>query len=128
MTLLKLKKQGYEGTDADIGISLYEYGIIWKLIKEDNEYRFYFKTNGEETARKCLFDWSTIGAGIDIWDEFNWIEEKDKISLLSFLGMTEDEFNGQSLPYKINDLVKYFGIANVFGDSSYSFPITTKQY
>ena len=128
MNLSELKKKGYEGTDVNIGISLFEYGMVWKHIKEDNEYRFYFKVNAEEEANKCLFDWSTIGADIDFWEEFDWINPKDKRSLLSLVGMTEDEFNGQSLPYKIKDLVKCFGIANVFGDSSYSFPITSNQY
>ncbi len=123
MYLSELK--GYEGTDTDLGTSLYEYGLAWKFIKKENEYRFYYKVNVAEKANDCVFDWATVNADIDFWEEYDWVSKND---LLSFLGLTENEFNKLPLPVKISDLVSHSGFENVFGSCYNSFSITTNQY
>ncbi len=126
MYLSQLK--GCTGTDVDLATSLYEYGLVWKYIKKEDEYRFYYTVIREEEPNKCKFDWGCVSASIDFWEEYSWVNDDDKVSFLNFVGMTIDEFNDQELPYKINDLVSYYGYENVFGSCYDGFSITTNQY
>lgn len=101
----ELKKLGFKGIDADLETSIFEYGLCW--LDRDDDYLFYHKI---ETG----FDWSTINKNIHFWEEFDWV---DKEQFLSFIGVTEKNFNIMPLPYAISDLLNYYGYQNVFGSS-----------
>ena len=109
----------YEGIDADLETSLFEYGLIWKLT--DGEYKFIYgvgyNDDGQEYNR---FDWATEEAETDPKEEWNFAEW-DKVC--SFVGQTEAEFFAQPLPQIVFDLISYYGHENVFGSSYYPFAI-----
>lgn len=126
MYLSQLKE--YTGTDIDLGISLYRYGMAWKYIKKDHAYKFYFKADHGKEPNDYRFDCITLDANIDVWKEYNWITEEDKISLFETMDYTEKEFNKLPFPEKINDLFGYYGADDIFGGSNNPFPITTNQY
>ena len=109
----------YDGVDADLETSLFEYGLIWKLT--DGEYKFIYgvgyNDDGQEYNR---FDWATEEADIDPKEEWDFA---DWGAVCSFVGQTEAEFFSQPLPQIVFDLISYYGCENIFGSSYYSFAI-----
>jgi len=109
----------YEGIDADLETSLFEYGLIWKLT--DGEYKFIYgvgyNDDGEEYNR---FDWATEEADIDPKEEWNFADWGD---ICFFVGQTETKFFAQPLPQIVFDLILYYGYENIFGSSYYPFAI-----
>ena len=101
-----------EGPDADIETSLFEYGLAWILSNDGKEYRFWsgIRHDGSYYDR---FDWGDLNADLDVYKEFDWANFD---SVLSFVGLTKDEWDEMDLPYKISDLVSYYGRENVFGE------------
>lgn len=121
--LTELESQGFEGIDASLETSLFEYGIAWKE-KENGEFHFYYgagihEVDGTEYEFN-LFDWSDMSREdfIDMLDS-EWFE-LDKV--LSSNGMTRDEMI-DSFPYSVFDCIQYYGIENVMGSSYYPFKI-----
>jgi len=97
------------GTDASVETSLFEYGLAWYESAVDNDFHFIAKIADEP----MLFDWADFGKDIDLKEEFNWVDWED---ILSFTGMSEEEWFGQALPFKIFDLIGYYGTINVIGE------------
>jgi len=110
-TITKLEQNGYIGTDACLDTSLFEYGLAWK--EDDNQIEFIYGIGLEETAYN-RFDRCTFNLDLDIKEEFDWADFSE---VESFTGMTSTEWDDLPLPFKINDLVKYYGFENVFGSS-----------
>ena len=110
-TITKLEQNGYIGTDACLATSLFEYGLAWK--EDDNQIEFIYGIGLEETEYN-RFDRCTFDLDLDIKEEFDWADFSE---VESFTGMTSTEWDDLPLPFKINDLVKYYGFENVFGSS-----------
>ena len=109
----------YDGVDADLEISLFEYGLIWKLT--DGEYKFIYGVGYNDDGQEYnLFGYATEDADTDPREEWGFAEW-DKIC--SFVGQTETEFFSQPLPQIVYDLISYYGYENVFGSSYYPFAI-----
>ena len=118
-TIEKYENEGYQGNDASLEISLFEYGLIWK--EEENEYLFIYgvHTNGEEYS---LFDWGCISKDIYIKKEFDWVDWK---GVLSFVGENEEDYLKHSIPLIVSDLLSYYGYENVFGSAYSPFEIVS---
>jgi hypothetical protein len=114
-TIAKLTTLGFEGTDAGLDYSLFEYLMAWK--NDGTDWHFIYST-GIST-----FDNGTFAVGTDWKEEFNWINKNDLKQMLSYLGMTEVEFEELPFPHKVSDISQYFGVENVFGSSYGSFCI-----
>lgn len=117
--------EGYEGIDADLATSLFEYGLIWKkgIEEHENDYLFIFGIKVNDHGEYILFDWANLDINTDVIDEYNWIDEDDWKQVFRFVGLNKDEFFDRDLPFVIYDLVQYYGYANIFGSSYYPFKI-----
>ena len=109
-TISELEKEGYEGVDASLSISLFEYGMIWKQTPEEYEFIFGIKTvDGYYSEfRICTFPVNT-----DPEEEFNWVEWDD---VCSWAGCGMDLFK-ESFTDCVNSLFRYYGYNCVFGES-----------
>ena len=106
-TIEKYKKEGYEGCDASLEISLFEYGIIWKRdVDGDNDWLFIYNINEEEERYDC--GW------IDKIDE---LDNLDFNEVARFCGMTKEEWLKTELPRQVYDMFIYYGYENVFGST-----------
>ena len=104
-----LETQGFEGSDASLSESLFEYGLAWREV--DNEYLFIHR---HPNCVGC-FDRSTFKKDLDVQKEFNWIKWGE---ITSYLGVDDlEEWLTFPLPHKISDLVSYHGYENIFGTS-----------
>lgn len=119
-----MKRQDYDhtqltGTDVDIEISLKDYGFAW--IETDTEYLIYYGigiTNNEygETEYNC-FDFATIDKSLDIYKEYNWIDQDDWDKIYAYAGIDKEQFDDTPLIYRIHELVCYYGFENIFSTS-----------
>ena len=109
--IAKIEQNGYIGTDACLAISLFEYGLAWK--EDNNQIEFIYGIGLEETEYN-RFDRCTFDLDLDIKEEFDWADFSE---VASFTGMTSTDWDNLPLPFKIYDLVRYYGFENVFGSS-----------
>ena len=110
MKLTDFKKY-YQGFDASLSISLFEYGFIYSYTDplSKGDLRVWFKVLGK------TFDWADFRKDLDFWKEFNWIDENSKKGFLSYLGIDEKSFNSEPLENKINWAASYYGYENIYG-------------
>jgi hypothetical protein len=111
-TLSELKKQGFEGCDISLEISLFEYGLVckkhpdgdiqcWYGLGADNSYNYNKFDSGHITEKEIK---NTLNE--------SWFDKK---SFLSFVGCTEEEWLVRWCGNKISDLIEYYGYENIFG-------------
>lgn len=98
-----------EGTDADIEISLKEYGFAW--IENEKETLFYYGISFNNEYDR--FDFCIFSNDMNIKEEFDWGDWK---AINSFTGVDIDEV---PLVWQIYDLNQYYGYENVFGSKSW---------
>lgn len=110
-SISKLEKAGFTGPDASLDVSLYEYGLAYKVT--NNEILFIYGTQYgyNEYIR---FDRCTIKTDIDIQEEYNWA---DLPAVHSTIGYSNKDWNALPLEQQITDLLNYYGYENVFGSS-----------
>jgi hypothetical protein len=110
------EKEGYEGMDAGLEVSLFEYGLIWKL-EENEEFRFIYGIERNGTGDYSVFDWYTLDQNTNIINYYDWV---DFDSIVNFTGSESiEEWNKTELPLKIYDLIQYYGVFNIFGGYGY---------
>lgn len=109
--------RGFDGIDASLETSLFEYGLIWKKEKKDYKFIYGFANNCSEYY---LFDYATIPITTNIADEYNFA---DLNAVANFVGMKLDEWLNSALPNKIFDLIAYYGVESIFGSSYNPFMI-----
>ena len=108
--------RGFEGPDADIATSLFEYGLAWKKIKKE-EFIFIYGVNVKEKDHDIVYNRFDIGFMtkkdyLSLINE-NWVKLD---SVLNFCDCTrESAENG--FPYFVHDLIMYHGTENIFGTS-----------
>jgi len=121
--------EGYEGIDADLATSLFEYGLIWKkgIEGHENDYHFIFGVGVNNYDEYNLFDWGDLDINTNVINEFNWIDDDDWKQVFRFVGLDKNEFFDRDLPFIVYDLVQYFGTINIFGGSYYPFKIKESE-
>jgi hypothetical protein len=102
-----LKEQGFQGMDASLKESLFEYGLAWRELP-DGEFLFVHR----HTSMPKRFDRTTLNVKNDLKKEFDWINWAD---VASFTGTPFENWLDLSFPHKISDLINYYGVENVFG-------------
>lgn len=118
-----LEAQGWAGSDVSLSISLFEYRFAWRYIhphqsKDGDELLIIFGLAGNRFGR-CAFK-----RDLDVRKEWGWaFGADDKLSFLSTIGCTEQQFDELELHEKINSLYHYFGVENIFGSGKYGFQI-----
>ncbi len=108
-TIALLDAQGFEGPDASLTESLFEYGLAWRELS-DNEILFVHRNS----SMQGRFERTTFKADLDVQKEFNWVSWD---SVMSCIGVNLAEWLTFPLPYKIQDLVSYYGEMEIFGES-----------
>ena len=115
--LSKLEAQGWQGTDASLATSLFEYGFAWRWIDptmnpDGDELLTIHKVPGQRGG----FDRNGFSKYLDLRKEWGWaFTEENEKSFLDTMGMTREEFDEQELPRRICDLFQYHGSENIFG-------------
>ena len=114
---MKQIKKEYEwvGTDCDIETSLFEYGII--ICKNPHcdtidEYYYIYKIDSDNFSTGYIQE-SEIN---NLMLEDNWLETSD---VLSFTGVSLEEWINQPLIHKLSDLISYYGYENILGSEYY---------
>lgn len=118
------EKQGFQGIDVSLEISLFEYGLIWVKNKEctaDNEFLFIYGVNGNSENSYNEFQYTTFDSGYmtkkDFAESF-YFEDENLKSIESYTGQTKNELI-DNFPNSISDIESYHGIENIFGSSYY---------
>lgn len=118
-TLEDYEKEGYQGQDASLDISLYEYGLIWKQEKDDIKFIYGIGT-GFPDGNYNKFDYGFVPINVNPKEEWNWANWDE---LADHESMFVDELLEMQLPDLVNALVSYYGYENVFGTSTGGFEI-----
>lgn len=109
----------FSGTDAGLDISMLEYGLAWTGPDADGDYLFRYAVVWDSKGDTTAYHSGRFSADCDIWAEFDWIKPDNRASFLAFLGMSQEDFDAQALPYRIADLLRYYGHLNIFGEAYY---------
>jgi hypothetical protein len=119
MNFQQLQDEGYQGNDASLEISLFEYGLIWK--EDGNDFRFIFgverKRNEYGEYDFCSFDWGCVAKDTDPKEEWNWVKWED---VFNFCGQDNFSF---PLPHIVSDLIAFYGREEIFGSAYHPFSI-----
>ena len=124
-TLKEYEDKGFEGIDASLDISLYEYGLIWVKGIEGHEkdYHFVFGVRCDNEGNFTKFDWADIAIDCNPEKEWDWAEW-DNVADCS--GVSKEDLLSYSLPMIVETLVGYYGYENVFGSAYYPFEIVNE--
>jgi hypothetical protein len=114
--------KNYDGTDASIETSLFEYSLIWAkgIEGHENDYHFIYGVGTDESGNYNGFDWSDVPIDCDPLKEWSWI---DLQAILSFVGMEQEEWLKMPIPFIVYDLIAYYGHEEILGSSYYPFEI-----
>lgn len=115
-----LEAQGWEGVDVDLGISLYDYGLVWRTLPEENRTLFLFNVSYSVNDSKSLFARDSFDNDTNFREKFDWINWP---GFLGTMGLDEEEWLDQSIGLKVYDLLNYVGYANVFGKGHFLFNV-----
>ena len=118
-TLTTLETEGYEGIDANLGISLFEYGLIWKL--NNGIYTFIYGVGVDNKGNFNNFDCGSFEEKLNFKENFNWAEFEEVESNIG------EKLENLSLPEKIKALVDCYGYLCVFGSAYYPFQIVDED-
>lgn len=122
----------YDGVDANLETSLYEYGLIWIKGTEGHEkdYHFIYGVSVRESEAGDMeyyqFDWGDIPIDCDLMKEFDWVDWNEVLKCMGLDGVEIIEYLKNDIPSIISDLLSYYGYENVFGSSYYPFEIDRK--
>lgn len=111
----KFNMNNIEGQDASIEESLFQYGLAWILSEDKTEYKIYYGIHIDNNGYYDRFDFTFISADLDVYNEYDWID--DWSGIYSFTGLSGVEFKELPLMDKISTLVGYYGYQNIFGTS-----------
>ncbi len=112
-TFSLLKRQGFQGTDASLSISLLEYGLAWRELPD--EWLFIYRGADD------LFHRTTVSKNTNIIREYDWVDWPEFLNTMGdgdaalLPDISQAEWFKNSLPWKIADLINYHGVENVFG-------------
>lgn len=117
VTLELLEAQGWQGADASLAESLFEYGLAWRQFDppyEGDDYGFIYEITGRRPLR---FDRCGMSSQVDLYREHNWLDDNDWANLYRTHGMTRAKWDAQPFPIRIGDLLRQWGRENIIGDS-----------
>lgn len=103
-----LKVQGFDGPDASLAESLFEYGLAWRDL--GNEWLIIYR-------HPCLdkrFERTTLSKDTNPRKEWNWVKWAD---VAGFAGQAETWPDDADLLSVVEMLISYYGGEEVFGSS-----------
>ena len=121
--IMKKSLKKFIGTDINLEISLFEYGLICTPYKKNNYQDEYFciYRQGENFGTGYIreSDLNSLMYGEDC------MRNKDIFDLLDYVGSQLDEWFELPFIQKLSDLLSYYGSENIFGTDYY--PSTEKE-
>ena len=109
----------YEGIDASLDISLFEYGLIWGKNEHCSNDEFHFIWGiGHDGA--C---YTTFGHGYFTKRDYNELLDEDWFDKSAIVESCGADYLTDNFPYGIYDAVMYWGSDNIFGTEYYPFHI-----
>lgn len=111
-TIKQLETEGWQGSDLCLAISLFEYGLVWRVT--ETEIEFIHRLDRGHTPyhyNRCSYPLTT-----DVYKEWNWVYWD---ALFNCQGTSQEEYDAESLAYKIFDLFRYYGDEEIFGTVYY---------
>ena len=118
-TLTTYESEGYEGIDASLAISLYDYGLIWKEDDTKGSYLCIYGVEANGKGGYNTFDYAYISME-DLAGE-SWINWE---ALSDYAGADVLEAVKANDPAALYDILSYYGCENVFGASYAQFTIS----
>lgn len=110
-TLEKLESFGFSGIDVSLEISLFDYGLVWKKLK-NGDFLFIYSIGEKQ------WDRITVNPSNFIESDLDWISNEHWNGFLRTNGYSEKRvFDERDFGYKIFDLIQYFGYEEIFGFS-----------
>jgi hypothetical protein len=110
------------GIDVDIEISLHEYGFAYE--DKGDEIRIWLGIDCNEVGYD-KFDWLDLPKNTDILKEFDWVDIND---VLSFTGMSLNDWLELPLWMKFHDLVQYYGYIEFINYSMCPYKFENNQF
>ena len=107
----KLEQAGFTGPDASLDVSLFDYGLAYKVTNDEILFIYGTQYRYNEYIR---FDRCTIKTNIDIQEEYDWA---DLPAVHSTMGYSAKDWNALPLEQQMTDLLNYYGYENIFGSS-----------
>ena len=119
--------RGFEGIDASLEISLFEYGVICKHTPKDypDEYRVIYGVEVDEQGNYNLVDstWKRESELDNLIQGKEWMSKDAVDSFLRTCGTSLGDWLELSFITKLHDLVSYFGFMDILGSVYYGFEI-----
>lgn len=109
-----LEAQGFEGPDASLDISLFEYGIAWRVMEKETIFIYGIKWSDSKQSY-TRFDRCSYSNDTDPYKEWNWI--KDWSVFWEPLEITKEEWDKWPFEKKVYEIFTYYGYENIFGPS-----------
>lgn len=109
-TIEKLEYQGWEGPDASLTISLFEYGFAWRKLDapdSDGDDVYFIYCIGEV----CKFDRCGMKTSTDPEKEWDWAFKGMGLADMGDL----EEWREQTFERKVYELYTQYGHENIFG-------------
>jgi len=109
-----MAKGNWQGTDADLETSLFEYNFVAKQRAEKDHpdewfvlYKISNNAFGTGHIRESELD--------DLINGKEWMKEEDIKKTLSYVGMTKEEWLKENFINKLSDLLGYWGYEEIMG-------------
>jgi hypothetical protein len=118
MKIDEIKKENYQGCDASLDTSLFEYGLAVKT-NDDGTYDIIYGVESDE-GQYVKFEIYSQYSESDFPSDMGWFQVSD---VARFSGLTEDEYLKQPMLMRLSDAVAYYGYNNMFGETYSSFEI-----
>lgn len=103
-----LKSQGWDGPDADLATSLFEYGMAWREIGDETLFIY------QHPSIPNRFDRCSLDSKLDVQREYDWVRWTE---FMSYVDMPLHQWLALPITMKIFDLVGYYGTDEIFGSS-----------
>ena len=106
------RKEGFFGKDASLEVSLFEHGVIGRII--GGIIVIVYGISKDESGNFTEFDITSVEKDLDVLSEYDFINEKE---FFTHIGLSIPEWEKEETLLKICDVVSYYGSQNLFGPS-----------
>ena len=124
-SIAKLEALEFEGIDADLEESLFEYGMIWKKVEEGGWLFIHVTphTYGLPKRDGLRFDSTPMDE-----QSLSWMSLTQEEEIAQYADMKVDEWKEMPFCQRVHDAVGYFGVGEIFGESYGDFSISNGVY
>lgn len=119
-SIKKLERLGFQGIDASLEESLFEYYMVWKVMEDQSLFVVHATPATWGLDHESMeFDTTSI----EERDIDYWMTPENVKSVSSFVGATPEEWKTRDLQDRLFDLISYFGSENILGSSYGGFKV-----